>query len=599
MNKHGKISKLLAASALGELSPEAQAEVKTHLAECHQCSIESERLQTLLESTRRISELSPDTRMCDSAKQAVFTAVENEKNQSSRPNANLEPIWRTIMYSRTIKYAAAAVIVIAVLGGISFWPGSGPQNGKWWLGSPAAWGQEIIAELEKIEALVYRDQSVFVGRYGSTHVSGTWSRNYEARDRSRNDCYYEHTDEDTFGDSNPNSILQHVTYKIPDGQNLIQYDVSYEHQCYTIRINKGGAYQHDPVERLRFYVNLLDNADRLLDTAVFEDRECVGFEISAAKYGSNPEDWIDRIWFDVETRLPVRIERHGRPITSQPGETFTHIQDRFEYYAQVPAQMFEPEIPVGFINAEPDEVHAAKEKQEKGDMLYADVPVGLKDEIAAALQGVNTAVYWKCQGFLRDGNWLFIPGKRIFISEYGWRIDDYAREQVRETEWYVIEKEDWAKTSLDFNDRNFKLIQTTVNFGNRSYKQITHGSRLHPNNPMDRIIFLASWIDKADRFFERQLIDGIECFGFELSAKKYGSNPDTSIHTLWFDSETMLPVRVESAGVQDDGPRKTALDQFEWNPELPSETFVPEVPEGFTNAHPDKIQAVREKERQE
>ena len=93
MNKHDKISKLLAASALGELSPEAQAEVKTHMAECHQCSSELKRLQTLLECTGRISELSPDDRMCESAKQAIFTAVENEKKQPSpKPNTGLELI---------------------------------------------------------------------------------------------------------------------------------------------------------------------------------------------------------------------------------------------------------------------------------------------------------------------------------------------------------------------------------------------------------------------------------------------------------------------------------------------------------------------------
>ena len=578
MNKHDKISKLLAASALGELSPEEQAEVKKHLNECPQCNSEWKRLQTLLECTERISELSPDAKMCESAKQAIFAAVEKEQT-SPRPNAGPEPIWRKIMYSKTMKYAAAAVIAIVVLGGISFWPDS-PQDGKWYLGPPAAWGQEIIAELEKIEALVYREQAVFVRRYGSTHVSGTWSRNYEAKDRSREDCYYEHTDEDTFGPSNPDSVLQHSTYKIPYGQDLIQFGISYEHQCYTIRINEGAAYQRDPVEKLRSYVNKMEKADRILDMAAFEGRECVGFEVNLDSNGDDPESRVDRIWFDVETMLPVRIEKHGRP--SRPAETFTFIQDQFEYYAQVPADMFEPEIPDGFINAEPSEVHAAKEKQEKGNLPYADVPEELKGQIAAALKDIKTAVYRQRYGFMRDEKWLFSDGEQIYISELDWRKDSYSGEKLGMTEWYVTDKEDWAKTSLDFNDRNFRLIRTTVNFDDQTYKETTYGSKSHPDNPMDRIIFLASWIDKADHFFESEQIDGIECFGFELSAKKYGSNPDTSIHTLWFDSETMLPVRVESAGVQDDGPIKTALDQFEWNPELPAETFIPEIPADFT-----------------
>ena len=99
---------------------------------------------------------------------------------------------------------------------------------------------------------------------------------------------------------------------------------------------------------------------------------------------------------------------------------------------------------------------------------------------------------------------------------------------------------------------------------------------------MDWIIFLAEQIDKADRFFESKQIEGVECFGLELSAKKYGTNPDTSIHTLWFDAETKLPVKVEYDWLQDDGPRKRIMDQFEWDQELPAETFIPEIPADFT-----------------
>ena len=150
------------------------------------------------------------------------------------------------------------------------------------------------------------------------------------------------------------------------------------------------------------------------------------------------------------------------------------------------------------------------------------------------------------------------------------------------TEWFVTDKEDWGKTSLDFNDRNFRLIRTTVNFDDHTYNETTYGSKSHPDNPMDRIIILAGWIDRADRFFESQQIEGIECFGFELSATKYGSNPDTNIHTLWFDTETKIPVKTEFEWLQADGPRKRVQDHFEWDPELPTETFIPNIPADFT-----------------
>jgi len=49
-----------------------------------------------------------------------------------------------------------------------------------------------------------------------------------------------------------------------------------------------------------------------------ENVNCVGFEIKASQYGNNPENWVDQIWFDVQTKLPVVIEERGRPVTDHP-----------------------------------------------------------------------------------------------------------------------------------------------------------------------------------------------------------------------------------------------------------------------------------------
>ena len=80
----------------------------------------------------------------------------------------------------------------------------------------------------------------------------------------------------------------------------------------------------------------------------------------------------------------------------------------------------------------------------------------------------------------------------------------------------------------------------------------------------------------------KTLVNGIECFSFELNAKKYGSNPDTHKHKMWFDATTRLPVRTEFAWVQTDGPRREVRDKFQWNPALPAETFQPDIPADFT-----------------
>ena len=117
MNRHEKINKLLVDFALEELPQQENSEVKTHLAECPQCSSELKRLETLLECTERIRELSADKQICKSAKQAVLASVESRemKQQTTRLNISPALIWRTIMKSPITKLAAAAVIIIAVL----------------------------------------------------------------------------------------------------------------------------------------------------------------------------------------------------------------------------------------------------------------------------------------------------------------------------------------------------------------------------------------------------------------------------------------------------------------------------------------------------
>lgn len=116
MDAHKKINELLTAFALGELSEQAEGEVKMHLAECPQCTSELKRLAALLECTDHISELSADERMVESAKQAIFAAV---KSQEKEPAAGLDTglafIWKTIMKNPITKIAAAAVVLIVVI----------------------------------------------------------------------------------------------------------------------------------------------------------------------------------------------------------------------------------------------------------------------------------------------------------------------------------------------------------------------------------------------------------------------------------------------------------------------------------------------------
>jgi len=73
------------------------------------------------------------------------------------------------------------------------------------------------------------------------------------------------------------------------------------------------------------------------------------------------------------------------------------------------------------------------------------------------------------------------------------------------------------------------------------------------------------------------------------------------LHRLWFDAQTKLPVKMEFERIlEGDGkPRRSVTDRFQWNAEILAGTFEPRIPEGFVSAHPDEIQAARERQRKE
>ena len=103
---------------------------------------------------------------------------------------------------------------------------------------------------------------------------------------------------------------------------------------------------------------------------------------------------------------------------------------------------------------------------------------------------------------------------------------------------------------------------------------------------MRSILFVVGLLDRADHFYQDAEIDGVACFGFDVSAKKYGDNPNGMLHRVWFDAATDLPVRIEFEWPpSDEGKTRTEIkEQFEWNPALSADFLAPEIPPDFTPA---------------
>ena len=286
---------------------------------------------------------SPETR------DRIWREVLFIQEQSGKANsAFVRPdIWRIIMKTKTVRFTAVAVVALIVVGGITFLPSKGTDGKKWWLAPPAAWSQEIMDALDTFKSVTCREQLVDVDPDGTEHTSMTWFKYYGSNNSYRRDIY----DGDFF---------REIQWYVPDGGNMVQHSIRFDLESYFIHTHTGWSYGDiDPVERLRSCVGGLDEADRQLGTEVIDGCECVGFEISAR---DNQEGVTDRIWFDIETKLPVRIEWRGIPRTGDTESTLTIIRDQFDYDPSLSEDIFVPYTPEGFVFAHPDDIRATREK---------------------------------------------------------------------------------------------------------------------------------------------------------------------------------------------------------------------------------------------
>lgn len=289
----------------------------------------------------------PSAALRERVRGAAVQAVGPEPVRRTPANATARVVTR--IPARAARLAAiAAVVAGALLGTWGIWPGrneAGRPTTSWWLGPPAAWAGEIDAALvhARTRGVTCRERTLVVDADGTAHESSTTDRLYVSDDRYRRDIF-------------DDGVLREVQWYVPDGEDMLQISVRFDTGSHCTLRHPGRFGPGDPVERLRQLVRLLDQAERRLGATAIAGRACIGFEIRASRYGDNPESYLDRIWFDEQTRLPVRIEQSGRPVTGDVSRTFTVIQEGFDYAPELDADTFAPAIPRGYIEAHPDEL---------------------------------------------------------------------------------------------------------------------------------------------------------------------------------------------------------------------------------------------------
>jgi len=281
------------------------------------------------------------------------------KNQllNSFPKHRLQPtvhtvqVWRTIMKSRIPKLAAAAVIIIAVLFGMSIFKDS----------SGVAWG-EVLNNVQKIKSCIHRmKMTVTAGPEQTQDIDLTFYRSTGYG--TRRDSY--------FKDELISKL--YIPAEGNTGVELIPGDKKYVEAVFTDEQIKQITQKNDPREIVKEF--MCCNNYTKLGSKTIDGIEVEGIEVDNEQFGASLfERGKGRLWVAVDTDLPVLIELEG---VSAGGSVQINLTiDGFDWNADLQASDFEPNIPPDYTLMAQVDLSGSVEAVIKGLRGFAKITEG-------------------------------------------------------------------------------------------------------------------------------------------------------------------------------------------------------------------------------
>jgi hypothetical protein len=319
-------------------------------------------------------------------------ALEIQRNQNQQTTSDTH-IWRLNMNSKITKVAVAAVIIIAVLIGINHFGGSID-------GASVAWA-EVIKNIDQVNDYTYRQRQI--------NYSGVKPTGFEFTSEWETRWYYS----SQFGirwDRYQSGKLEAQFYQVLEEQQIVI--ISTMQKTFSRRNDsKLKKISLDPRRHIREVISKshTDLGQQMIYGVLAEGIEVEGQKVSGPKLN----DAVSRLWIDVQTRLPIRMESEGKRHGSDMFALL--IQDEFQWNVDLAKVDFTPHIPEGFSEEDAfksgpkkwDEVVASYMKRdtavdfsplEELGLLYDDqVPdqeshklTGIKEIIAAMEQMIRS-----------------------------------------------------------------------------------------------------------------------------------------------------------------------------------------------------------------
>lgn len=291
------------------------------------------------------------------------------------------------MKSRISILAAAAVIIIAVLVGINQFGGSVTS---------VAWA-DVAEKLDKIHSYIYRQRD--------SRTSGPQKEGFEFIGQDTEQIIYSSANYGKRTDSYKGGQLLFSIYVLPQEKALINVLYSSK-ECIRYPLLHGQAGGTDLKIR-EMVKSLLSNDYVELGLDTVDGVHVKGAELYGQKIsGPRLDDAVTRLWVDIETGLPVRIELEG--LAYRTTTEVKIVQDQFQWNVELPASDFEPNIPPDYniverefpSASEPEEASVAAEGSEESSLPHiGDLNLlGLEDdepEVIVPLVGMNEI--WRAQ----------------------------------------------------------------------------------------------------------------------------------------------------------------------------------------------------------
>lgn len=276
----------------------------------------------------------------------AFDKSEKTKSVLAEPN-----IWRMIMRSRTTKFATAAVIIIAVLIGIHQFSGSID-------GASVVWAS-VVKNVEQAKTVSFRLKTSMTGMPDS-EIMVYDSSEYGSR-------------MDVYGDG---KIVTRIYG--PKGENvsimIIPEAKRYTRTSFTEEERQQmRKREKDPREFVKLFLSV-DHTE--LGRKTINGIKVEVLEVDSPKVGGGMfESAIGRLWVDVKTDLPVRMEIEG---VSAGGKIQTKmVMDEFKWNEELDASEFEPNIPSDYIlQAETKMPDINEDKMIEGLRFFAELTGG-------------------------------------------------------------------------------------------------------------------------------------------------------------------------------------------------------------------------------